>query len=165
MHPTKCMSRSEGDMQLWRGWASYCQTYICSRAVHKCVCCECCQATSTGFDTAVQMTSNKHRLQYSCADDKEGDMLTSASMVSKHPQDGAGPLGAYIAACSMPRYLQICWYAFWNSPITMSPVFHKVSNNGWPCSKPCWCKSLECLHSLPLWELAVSMQEKQAVPL
>lgn len=101
-----------------------------------------------------------------CAEDKEGDVLTSASIVSKHPQDGAGPwVGAYIAACSMLRYLHTSSYAVWNSVITVSPVFYKVSNNDWPCSKLCWCKSLQWLHSLPLWELAVSMQEKQAVPL
>ena len=93
-------------------------------------------------------------------------MLTSALIVSKHPQDEAGPcLGAYIAACSMPWYLHASSHAFSNSAMTVAPVTYKVSFHNWPCTKLCWYKPFPCLHSLPLWELAVSMQEKQAVPL
>ena len=91
---------------------------------------ECRQATSTGYHTTGQRTRRR--------------MLTSASMVSKHPQDGAEfALRVYIAACSMTRYLHISSDALTNCAFTVSSVFCKLSNNDWLCNKLWWkCPSM-----------------------
>lgn len=66
--------------------------------MHVCTCVYAC------FYAGVSLA--RHNNGITNGDPRTSSSITSASMVSKHPQHGAAGLGTYTASCSMSWYLQ-----------------------------------------------------------